>query len=270
MTQSKTQSLINNLKQYQPGGVAFSGGVDSTFLLYLAREAWINPPLALSFVSPLITSKERDRIQELSKWMGVPLTLMKTKEYLDPRFKKNSPNRCYYCKKFRFRQVRPFLRKRGISFFLDGTNADDLRTRRPGIRASREARVISPLALQGWTKKDIRQASRELGLPNWNLPSAPCLATRIAFGQSISLPLLKRIGQGEEALMRMGFSQCRLRIHKAIARIEVPEKEFKRLFDQRKNQDLMSRLSALGFTYITLDLKGFRSGSMDEGIKTRK
>jgi pyridinium-3,5-biscarboxylic acid mononucleotide sulfurtransferase len=270
MALSKTQILINYLKHFQPGGVAFSGGVDSTLLLYLARQAWTHPPAAVSFVSPLLTLKERDRIQKLSKGFGARLILLKTREYLDPQFKKNSPARCYYCKKSRFRQAGPLLQKKGISFLLDGTNADDLMTYRPGIRASREAKVISPLALMGWTKRDIRRVSRDLGLPTWDLPSTPCLATRIAYGQPISLPLLNRLSRGEEALLHMGFSQCRLRIHNSVVRIEVPEKEFKPLFDQKKRQELLSRLSALGFTYLTLDLKGFRSGSMDEGLKRRR
>jgi uncharacterized protein len=270
MAFSKTKTLINYLKQFQPGAIAFSGGVDSTLLLYLAREAWPAPPLAVSFVSPLLTAKERDRIQELADRLKVRLLCLKTKEYLDPRFKKNSPTRCYYCKQSRFKQARPILKAMGIRFLLDGTNADDLKTYRPGIRASREAKVTSPLAILGWTKKEIREVSRRLNLPTWNQPSSPCLATRIAYGQPVTLPLLKRLALGEEVLHQMGFSECRLRVHNTLVRIEVPEKDFYLLFNPGKKNELLSRLSALGFTHITLDLKGFRSGSMDEGLKNRK
>jgi uncharacterized protein len=270
MPSSKTQKLINTLKQYQPGAVAFSGGVDSTLLLYLAREAWTDPPLAVSFISPLLTTKERDRIQELAGFLKVRLHWLKTREYLDLRFKKNSPARCYYCKKSRIRQARPILNQKGIKFFLDGTNADDLKTYRPGIRASVEGNIISPFAVLGWTKNEIREISRRLDLPTWNQPSSPCLATRVAYSQPITLPLLKRLARGEEVLHQMGFGECRLRVHHSLVRIEVPEKDFSLFFNPQRKDDLLSRLSALGFTYITLDLKGFRSGSMDEGLKNRK
>jgi len=270
MSSSKTKTLTSYLKQYQPGAVAFSGGVDSTLLLYLAREAWSAPPLAVSFVSPLLTAKERDRIQELADLLKVRLHWLKTKEYLDPRFRKNSPTRCYFCKQSRFRQARPILKQMGIRFLLDGTNVDDLKTYRPGIRASKEAKVISPFAVLGWSKKEIREVSRSLDLITWNQPSSPCLATRVAYGQPITLPLIKRLALGEEVLHQMGFSECRLRVHNALVRIEVPEKDFYLFSDPQKKNDLLSRISTLGFTYITLDLKGFRSGSMDEGLKNRK
>ncbi|OGP49063.1 MAG: TIGR00268 family protein [Deltaproteobacteria bacterium RBG_13_43_22] len=270
MPSSKTKKLINTLKQFQPGAVAFSGGVDSTLLLYLAREAWSDPPLAFSFVSPLLTARERDRIEKLGGFLKARLYWLKTKEYLDLRFKKNTPSRCYYCKKSRLTQARPFLNQMGIQFLLDGTNADDLKTHRPGIRASMEAKVISPFALFNWTKTEIREVSRGFGLPTWNQPSSPCMATRVAYGQPITLPLLKRLARGEEVLHQMGFGECRLRVHNSLVRIEIPEKEFHRIFDRQRKNDLLSRLSALGFTYITLDLKGFRSGSMDEGLKKQK
>ncbi|MGC1405103.1 MAG: ATP-dependent sacrificial sulfur transferase LarE [Thermodesulfobacteriota bacterium] len=270
MFSSRIQTLISYLKERQPGAVAFSGGVDSTLVLYLAQEAWSTPPLALTFVSPLLPATEQERIQKLADFLDVRPYFVKTKEYLNLKFNKNTPTRCYYCKQLRFKQAHPILKERGIKFLFDGTNADDLKTYRPGIRASREAKVLSPLALFGWNKEEIRRVSRGLGLPTWNLPSSPCLATRIAYGQTITLPTLKRLASGEEILNRMGFSESRLRLHNSLVRIEVPEKEFGLIFDREKKLDLLSRLSALGFHYITLDLKGFRSGSMDEAIKIRK
>lgn len=269
MPSSKIKALIHFLKQFQPGAIAFSGGVDSTLLLYLCREAWDSPPLALTFFSPLVRDEERERIEQLADDLGVRLHRLKTKEYLDQRFKKNSPARCYYCKKSRFRQARPYLKEKGIRFLLDGTNADDLTVYRPGIRASREANVISPLAHLGWTKAEIRRASRNLGLPTWNQPSSPCLATRVAYGQPLTLPLLKRLALGEKALARLGLPEYRLRVHQSLVRIEVPQKEFSLFLDSGKRQDLIPHLSKLGFSYITLDLKGFRSGSMDETLKNR-
>jgi pyridinium-3,5-biscarboxylic acid mononucleotide sulfurtransferase len=270
MPSSKTHKLIKYLKQFQPGALAFSGGVDSTLLLYLAREAWSAPPLAVSFISPLLTLKERDRIEELTGLLNVRLLWVKTREYQDLRFKRNSPDRCYYCKLSRFKQTRPVLKDLGIRFLLDGTNADDLKSYRPGIRASEAAKVISPFAALGWNKKEIREISRSFNLPTWNQPSSPCLATRVAYDQPLTLPLLKRLSLGEDILHQMGFAECRLRIHHSLVRIEVPENEFDFFSDPKKRNGLLTRLSTLGFTYITLDLKGFRSGSMDEGLKKRK
>jgi uncharacterized protein len=270
MSPSKIQNLITFLKEQQGGAVAFSGGVDSTLLLYMTRVAWTDPPLALTFLSPLLRIEEKERIQKLAALIGVRLHWLKTKEYLELKFKKNTPARCYYCKQSRIRQAQPFLLQKGVRFLLDGTNADDLKAYRPGIRASREAKVISPLALLGWTKQEIRQVSRDLGLPTWDQPSSPCLATRVAYGQPITLPLLKRLALGESLLACMGLKECRLRVHNSLVRIEVPEKEFGLFMNRTKRQTLLNRLSDLGFTYITLDLKGFRSGSMDEKLKNRK
>jgi pyridinium-3,5-biscarboxylic acid mononucleotide sulfurtransferase len=270
MPPSKTQKIINFLKPLQPGAVAFSGGVDSTLLLYLCREAWEKPPLAFTFLSPLLTVKERGRIPVLSRLIDSKLIWIKTKEYLDPDFKKNTKRRCYFCKKSRFIQAKRLLEKKGISFVLDGTNADDLKTYRPGIKAAQEAKIISPLASQGWTKADIRRVSRDLNLPTWNLPASPCLASRVAYGYPITLPLLRRLNQGEETLLEMGFSPCRLRYHGPIARVEIPEKQQFRLLQDGRRKALLDGLSDLGFTYVTLDLKGFRSGSMDEAFRTGK
>jgi pyridinium-3,5-biscarboxylic acid mononucleotide sulfurtransferase len=267
MSSSKINRIKKTLKSLQPGAVAFSGGVDSTLLLYLCREVWEKPPLALTFLSPLLPPPERKRIQDLSRRIGADPVWINTEEYRDPDFKKNTKRRCYVCKKSRLAQAKGILKKKKISFLLDGTNSDDLKTYRPGIKAAQEAGVISPLAQEGWSKEDIRRASRELGLPTWNLPSSPCLASRVAYGYPITLPLLRRLYLGEEILLKMGFSQCRLRYHGPVARIEVPEKEQHVLIQERTRRELLSGLTALGFIYVTLDLKGFRSGSMDEVLK---
>ncbi len=251
------------LRRWQPGAIAFSGGVDSTLLLHLALEAWDLPPLAVCFLSPLMTVEEKERVLEITGSLGIPLKKMVSREYLLPEFTENPPNRCYYCKQYRFRLARHFLKTKGVPYLLDGTNADDLRDYRPGLQANREFQVVSPFALLGWRKEEIRRASRRLGLPTWNQPSSACLATRIPFGTPIKKEQLSRIGQAEAALRSLGFRECRLRVHGPIARIEVREKDFPKIMNKRTKAALEQTLTSLGFTYITLDLQGLRSGSMN-------
>ena len=264
MLPSKRKTLIRQLSFWQPGAIAFSGGVDSTLLLALAREAWDRPPLAVTFISPLLLPDEQTRIRELVGFLDLPLKWIPSREYQDPRFRKNTPSRCYHCKKHRFRLGNSLVKKMGLPYLLDGTNADDLKHYRPGIRAAREARVFSPLAAAGWTKAEIRRTSRQMGLPNWDLPSSPCLATRIAYGQPITRPLLKRLAQGEAFLHQMGLKETRLRVHGALIRVEVTPENFSLVLDKKNRAALLAHLSGLGFDTVTLDLKGFRSGSMDE------
>jgi uncharacterized protein len=215
-----------------------------------------------------MTSGELKRVRELTRDLGIPRIEVKSREYRSPAFKKNPVNRCYYCKKIRFFQAAEILKRAGRPYLLDGTNADDLQVYRPGIRASREAGVISPFALLGVGKKQIRRLSRGMGLSTWDQPSAACLASRIAYGQPITLTLLKRIAAGESLLRSLGLTELRLRIHGSLTRIEVPEEKIPLLVDQKARSGLLAGLGRLGFTYITLDLKGLRSGSMDEeGLK---
>jgi uncharacterized protein len=264
LSDPQLQALITALRRWQPGAIAFSGGVDSTLLLLLAREAWDQPPLAISFVSPLMTSGEERQIRELTDRLRVPSKVFKGRPALDPAIRTNPPDRCYLCKKNRFRRALPFLERRRIPFLLDGTNADDLNEYRPGLRANREAGVISPFALLGWTKMDIRRAARRLGLPNWDQPSRACLATRVPYGHPLIGTLLKKIARGEALLHDLGFRESRLRAHGSIARIEIPEKEFPRLMKKKNREVLLQTLAGLGFTYIALDLQGLRSGSLNE------
>ena len=266
MAESRLATLMAALRRWQPGAIAFSGGVDSTLLLRLVREAWDRPPLAVSFISPLMTSEEEQRIRELTDRLGVPLKVLKGRPALDPAIRTNPVDRCYRCKKNRFRQARILLAGRGIPYLLDGTNADDLNEYRPGLRANREARVISPFALLGWTKKDIRRTARKLGLPNWNLPSQACLATRVPYGRPLTGPLLKKIARGEALLHDLGFRESRLRAHGATARIEIQEKEFPHLLKKKNRESLIQTLAGLGFAYITLDLQGLRSGSLNAAL----
>lgn len=264
MTPTRLQVLLTALKGRQPGAVLFSGGVDSTLLLTLARKAWDRPPWALSFLSPLMTQEEKIRIRELAVHLDVPLKIFTGRETALPAFRQNPADRCYHCKKYRCEQVGLFLEKKEIPFLLDGTNADDLRDYRPGLRANREAGIISPLADLGWTKTEIRKTARRLGLPNWDRPAAACLASRIPCGDPVTPALLRRIAAGEKALQELGLREYRLRSHGSLARIEVRPEDLERVWEGKNRAALIRSLKKLGYRYLTLDLEGLRSGSLNE------
>ncbi|MBI5584624.1 MAG: ATP-dependent sacrificial sulfur transferase LarE [Deltaproteobacteria bacterium] len=270
MAATRLQALLSVLKSRQPGAVLFSGGVDSTLLLALAQKAWNRSPLAVSFLSPLMTAEEKAGIGELAQLLGTPLKIFQGRETRQPIFRRNPPDRCYHCKKSRFQQARPFLEKKGLRFLLDGTNADDLSDYRPGLKANREFGIVSPLADLGWTKTEIRKTARRLGLPNWDRPSAACLASRIPYGDPVTPARLKRIAAGEEALKKMGLREYRLRSHGTLARIEVREEDLGRLLQEKNRRTLIGILKNLDYRYLTLDLEGLRSGSLNEGLAKRK
>ena len=269
MAANRLPALLSVLRDRQPGAVLFSGGVDSTLLLALARKAWNRPPLAISFFSPLMTAAEKNEIDRLAQWLGVRLKIVSSRETGWPAFRLNPPDRCYHCKKGRLEQARPLLQKKGIRFILDGTNADDLQDYRPGLRANREYGVSSPFADLGWTKAMIRRTARRLGLPNWDRPAAACLASRVPYGDPVTPALLKRIAAGEEALRQSGLREYRLRSHGTLARIEVRTDDLRRVMKPENRAALIAALKRLGYRHLTLDLEGLRSGSLNEGGKQR-
>ncbi len=266
MPSASVKDILSYLRSFQSGVVCFSGGVDSTLLLSLAVEAWATPPAAITFLSPLLPAREKERIRKLARRFPVRHRFLKTDEHRRPEFQSNPPDRCYYCKQVRLGRALGFVHKHRLSFLLDGTNADDLKSFRPGIRAGKEAGVISPFADLGWSKQKIREVSRRRGLPTWNLPASPCLATRVAFGQAITPKLLRQVEQGEDLLHRLGFADCRLRVHDRLLRIEVPPEGFKRLLRPGLKEKLIQGLEPLGFSFLTLDLMGLCTGSMEKTI----
>ena len=264
MIAPRLKALLTALQAWQPGAVLFSGGVDSTLLLALAQKAWERPPLAVSILSSLMTPEEKTGLRDLAGLLGVPLKIFYGRETGLPAFRQNPPDRCYHCKKNRYQQVRPFLEKKGIRFLLDGTNADDLRDYRPGLKANREAGIISPLADLGWTKAEIRHTARRLGLPNWDRPAAACLASRIPYGDPVTPALLRRIAAGEEVLKKLGLREYRLRSHGSLARVEVRPEDLRRVWEGKNRAALIRSLKKLGYRYLTVDLEGLRSGSLNE------
>lgn len=245
--------------------VAFSAGVDSTFLLALAvRTLGRDRVLAAIGVSPSLAGREKDSARSLAEHIGVELVEVETGELDNPEYAANPSNRCFYCKRDLFERLISLARTRGLAAVVSGANADDAGDFRPGLQAGRELGVRNPLMDAGLTKADIRQASRAIGLPTWDKPAMACLASRIPYGQKITTENLNRLEQAEYAIKDLGFTQVRVRDHKGVARIEVPSSELERILCIR--QEIVARLRKIGYIYVSLDLQGFRSGSMNESL----
>ena len=244
--------------------IAYSGGVDSTLLLKIAHDMLGNNAAGLIVISPTLPQRELEEAREIAKGLGVQLIEMNSREMELPVFTANSDRRCYYCKDHRYQKLNEYAVEKGYQNLLDGGNVDDLGDYRPGQQAAKEQAVRSPLMEAGFTKDDIRELARELELPNWNKPSSACLASRIPYGVEITPVLLQQIETAENILFDLGFKEYRVRYHGDIARIEIPLGDFQRIMDHRLK--IIEELNKLGFIYITLDIKGFRSGSLNEGL----
>ncbi|OQA46551.1 MAG: hypothetical protein BWY52_00703 [Chloroflexi bacterium ADurb.Bin325] len=259
----KMQNLHALFRSLGRVAVAYSGGVDSAFLLKAAHDALGSENvLALTAVSASMPAYVRAAAEELARQIGAPLMWIESHEDQDERYLANPANRCYFCKTNVYDELIPAAEQAGFSYLADGTNADDADDYRPGRRAAREHGVRSPLQELGFTKAEIRQASHELGLANWDAPAAPCLSSRIPYGTRITPEILDQIARAELALRTRGFREVRVRHHDKVARIEVPPADFDRLLDQRT--EIVAALREAGYQYISLDLTGLRSGSLNE------
>lgn len=264
------KTLRAQLRQWAEQGIclAFSAGVDSSLLLYLACQeaAAVEKRVeAVIFATQLHPAADVQLAHQLCQQMGAVLHVAKVDEFALPAVRWNAPDRCYHCKKELFTQLKHKAQQLGCQVCMDGTNADDLQEYRPGLRALKELGILSPLAQLGITKAQVRQMAGELGISVAQRPSSPCLATRLPYRAEVRPELLRRIEQAETQLKEMGFPVVRVRVHGGIARLEVPVEQLSHMVSQR--EAVIHCVHKCGFDYVTLDLEGFRSGSMDLGLK---
>jgi uncharacterized protein len=245
--------------------VAFSGGVDSTLLLRVAHDALGNENvLAVTALSPLYPERELAGVKKLIQTIGVRHLLIESNELEIPGFSKNPSNRCYYCKGKLFEELLSLGKKEGISFIVEGSTLDDDKDHRPGRMAIQELGIRSPLKEAGFTKPEVRELSKGLGLSTWDKPSFACLASRFPYGEEITPEGLRMVDEAEDFLFGLGFKQVRVRHYQYLARIEILQEEMGRLMEGPLREKVVSHLKGIGYKYVTLDLQGFRSGSMNE------
>lgn len=248
--------------------VAFSGGVDSSFLLRVAKDSLPKKNiLAITAASDTYTPSELAQAREFTKSLGLRHRVIFTDELKDNKFIKNPIDRCYYCKKELFGKLKDIAKKSGFSSIIDASNLDDKKDYRPGSRAKEEFFVRSPIQEAEIGKDDVRRFSKKLGLRTWDMPSMACLASRIPYGEEIKKSTLKKIALAEDFIKRSGIRQVRVRYHNDIARIEVEKKDIKRFFNKDLCDKIIKYLKSLGFCYIVLDLEGYRTGSLNKVLK---
>lgn len=261
---NKLEKILNTLDS---AIIAFSGGVDSTFLLWAAKKILKKNIIAVTFKSEIIPQSEIQEAKTLASEFNVKHIIIDSDILNHELFISNNQDRCYYCKKFIFSEIVTIAQSNNIKHVIEGSNADDAYDFRPGRRVLKEMNIKSPLAQAGLTKKEIRTLSHEMGLSTWNKPPLACLATRIPYGIKITRDKIKRINKCEQFLIDKGFKQVRVRDYGSIVRIEVPKNELNKLLEDKISQAIVKKFKDYGFNYICADMEGYRSGSMNEVIK---
>jgi len=260
-SEAKYRRLLELLREMGRVVVAFSGGVDSTFLARAARDAVGDRAVLVTADSETYPADELEEALRLGRLLGLRHLVVRTEELANPEYARNSPDRCFFCKEELFRHLRPIAAREGEAVLVYGANLDDLGDHRPGMRAAREMGVRAPMIEAALSKAEIREMSRALGLPTWDKPSFACLSSRFQYGDRITAEKLRRVEAAEAFVRSLGFRQFRVRHHDRLARLEIDRQEMARLWEEGRDAAIVRRFRELGYVYVALDLAGFQSGS---------
>src|ERR1043165_4806383 len=266
---TKEERLREIFRELDSVIVAYSGGVDSSYVAYVANAELGPRAVCITGQSASLPEYQRGEIDQVVKKFGFQHEIIQTEELENPGYRANNPDRCFFCKDELYTKLEAVARTRGIKSIVDGSTVDDLGDYRPGRRAASQHEVRSPLIEAGLTKSEVRALSRRVELPTWDKPASPCLSSRIAYGTTVTIERLSKVDRGEKILREYGFREFRVRHHDQLVRLEISQSEMDRVLNQQIFKELAARFRELGFKYVTLDLEGFRSGSMNEVLNKK-